>query len=104
MHHQRCTFHFSTIADAFNGQDFLEPFADANNHVVDQRTGHAMKRAVVPLVRWAFHDNLTIVFFDHHINGELMAQLALRSLDGDCAAVNRDLNLVRDRNRFFPNS
>ena len=87
------------IANALNLQNPTEACGNADNHIVQQRTGQPMQRLVVTQVGGAGNIHFAILLGNCHIPAEFLAQFALRSFDPDKIIFpNLYRNSLRHRN------
>ena len=83
VHDQLIALLGGTIANAVDFERLLVAFADADDHVVQQRTGHAVQRAVQLVVGGALDMDGVAVLLQDHLRTQGLGQGALRALDGN---------------------
>ena len=89
------------VADADDLELLHEAFRDAGDHVGDQRALEAVQRTVAARVVDALDEQPVVVARHGDAADERVVELALRALHGDAAAVDRDVDAARDRDRLL---
>jgi hypothetical protein len=94
----------SAVADAHDLELFGEALRHSHHHVGDERAGESVQRAVLALVVGTRDDELVAVAGDGDVLGRIVLEGALRALDGDVVAVERDLDTARDGDGLLADS
>src|SRR5215218_131710 len=92
------------VADADDLQLLGEALRHARHHVGDQRTGETVQRAVLALVVGTTHEELVALTGDGDVDGRVVLEGPLRTLDRDVVAVERHVDAARDRDGLLADS
>ncbi|MPN11315.1 hypothetical protein SDC9_158616 [bioreactor metagenome] len=103
--HELIALFLRPVAHAHDFEALFKALCHAQHHVVDERTGQAMQRAVTLVIRRTLYRKHAVILLDEHIFINLCGKLTLRSLDRHVVAlVNRDCHSRRDCYRKFSDS
>ena len=93
-----------TVTDAVDLEGLAEAFGHADDHVVYERTGKAVKGTVDLLIIGTGDMNNACVEFNLHVGCHGHLKCALGALDGDMAAVDLNFYSCGDGNGSSTNS
>ena len=85
--HKACALCLRLVADADDLQLLFVAGGRAHNHVVDERAGQAMQRAMAFVVTGTFDVEYAGILLKDHLGRDFLAERALRTLYGDDVAV-----------------
>jgi hypothetical protein len=92
------------VADADDLELLYDALGDADDHVVDERPGEPVLRAVLALVVRALHEQLAVVLADRDHAGDVSVERALRARDGDVTIGDRHGHAARHGDGGFTDS
>ena len=91
----------STVANANELELLLVALVDANDHVVDERTGKAVECLGLTGIVRTGNDEFLAFLSDGHHGVELVGEFALGALRGDFVTFDGNGNSGRNRNGLF---
>ena len=98
--HEVLALHLSSVADAYDFEDFLEAFGDADDHVVDEGSRHAVGGADGLVVVCARDGNCAVRNGDGDVVHDIHLEGALSAFDGHMLAVDRYVYALGKRYGF----
>ena len=100
VHCELVVLYLYSVTNTVDFQILLEALGHAQNHVVNEGAGQAVKRLVRLLIVGSFYNNFVAFYCDCHVRMNIPGKFPLGALYGNSRSVNLYVNAGRNFNRL----
>ena len=100
VHCELVVLYLYSVTNTVDFQILLEALGHAQNHVVNEGAGQAVKRLVLLLIVGSFYNNFVAFYSDCHVRMNIPGKFPFGALYGNSRSVNLYVNAGRNFNRL----